>query len=167
MLKTNRSFKTQFRFEMHDSSSSPGDGMAFVLTSEGSDSIGGIGGGLGYDFGGRSVAVEFDIFDNGGEPSGNHIGINLNGNAGNHVADVTPAFDLYGGVRWVWITYAAKSGKLKVFVDDDKTKKGAEKLSYKHKLKQALGRKARAGFTAATGGADADMDVLSWKLKQK
>ena len=61
----------------------------------------------------------------------------------------------------------AKAGKLKVLVDDDKTKKGAEKLSYKHKIKQELGRKARAGFTAATGGGDADMDILSWKLKQK
>jgi Legume lectin domain len=47
VLKTNRSFKTQFRIEMHDAPSTPGDGMAFVLTSEGADSLGGIGGGLG------------------------------------------------------------------------------------------------------------------------
>jgi hypothetical protein len=169
VLKANKSFKTQFRFELHDTSLFPADGFAFVLHRGSKSALGDGGGGLGYGSINHSVAVEFDIFDNaeGDDPDDNHVDVHLNGNAGQGEAATSLQVELYGGTRWVWIAYSAKTGKLKVFVDDDKTKQGAEKLSYKHKIKRELGRKARAGFTAATGGGDADMDILSWKLKQK
>jgi hypothetical protein len=91
----------------------------------------------------------------------------LNGDAGNPVEAAIPPFDLYGGVRWAWIQYAKRSKRLKVFVDDDSTKPGSPLLNERLPLRPALGRKTRAGFTAATGGENAVMDVLSWRLKQK
>jgi hypothetical protein len=114
VLKSGKSFKTQFRFDMHDTASFPADGLAFVLQSEGKTVVGDGGGGLGYGSIARSVAVEFDIFDNpeNVDPDGNHFAIHLAGNAGEFAAVKTPAFSLYDGVRWVWISYSAKSKRL-------------------------------------------------------
>ena len=76
VLNKKKSFKTEFNFSMHDSSGTPGDGMAFFIHSSGKGEIGDGGGGLGYGSIGDSLAVEFDTFDNGGnDEDANEVGI--------------------------------------------------------------------------------------------
>lgn len=151
VLNPEKSFKTHFRFSMHDSSGSPGDGMAFVLQSNAPTALGDLGGGLGYGGISPSIAVEFDIFDNGDDdPGDNHVALMQNGNAGNHLASETPSFDLYGAPHTAWIIYNASKKALKVYVAKNKSKPANPLFSFKKNLGNALGGKAYAGFTAAT-----------------
>jgi Legume lectin domain len=169
VLNKKKSFKTEFNFSMHDSTSSAGDGMAFFIHSSGKGEIGDGGGGLGYGSIGDSVAVEFDTFDNGGaDEDANEVAILANGQAGKSKAATIPGFTLYGGPRWAWITYKAKSRKMKVYVSETSTKPGSPTVQATVDLKKILnhGSKKRAGFTAATGGNNEFHDVLSWKLTQ-
>ncbi|MDQ2676275.1 MAG: L-type lectin-domain containing protein [Actinomycetota bacterium] len=169
VLNKKKSFKTEFNFSMHDSSTSPGDGMAFVIHSSGKSVVGDGGGGLGFGSIGDSVAVEFDTFDNGGgDEQANEVAIIQNGKAGKTKDASVPSFSLYGGPRWAWITYKAKSQRLKVYVSDTSTKPGSPEVQANVKLDKVLnhGRDKRAGFTAATGGSNEVHDVISWKLTQ-
>mgnify|MGYP002336329945 CR=1 FL=1 len=164
-----KSFKTQFRLRMQDGSFPPGDGMAFSIHREGRGALGFGGGGMGYGGFDPSIAIEFDIFDNGGEPNPieNHVGLMLNGNTGDHVASGDPGFALASSTTHVWIRYAARSKRFKVWVNDAPNRPPSALISRRQNLKQLLGGKARAGFTAAGGGASITADVLSWKLSQR
>ncbi len=169
VLNKKKSFKTEFNFSMHDSPGAAGDGMAFFIHSSSKSVIGDGGGGLGYGSIGDSVAVEFDSFDNGGpDEDANEVAILANGKAGKSKAASVPSFNLYGGPRWAWITYKAKSQQMKVYVSDTSSKPGSPEVQAKVKLNKILnhGSKKRAGFTAATGGNSAFHDVLSWTLTQ-
>ena len=169
VLNKKKSFKTEFSFSMHDTTTAPGDGLAFLIHSSGKGVIGDGGGGLGFGSIGDSVAVEFDTFDNGGaDEDANEVAILVNGKAGKSRDASIPAFTLYGAPRWAWITYKAKSQQMKVYVSDTSTKPGSPEVQARVKLDKVLnhGSKKRAGFTAATGGANAVHDVLSWTLTQ-
>ena len=169
VLNKKKSFKTEFNFSMHDTSSFVGDGMAFIVHSSGKGVIGDGGGGLGFGSIGDSVVVEFDTFDNGGaDEQANEVAIIQNGKAGKTKDAAVPTFNLYGGPRWAWITYKAKSQQMKVYVSDTSTKPGSPDVQAKVNLKKLLnhGSRKRAGFTAATGGANEFHDVISWTLTQ-
>ena len=61
VVSPKRSFKTRFRFSIHDGSATPGEGMTFVLHRSGAEALGvPPGGGLGYIGIEPSLAVEFD-----------------------------------------------------------------------------------------------------------
>ena len=95
-----RSFSTSFRLWLQQDG---GDGLAFVVQSEGLGALGEGGSGLGYgDESGYNVvspsmAVEFDAFDNDWEPStgDNAIAITRNGDIKSQLASVEPNF-------WIW-----------------------------------------------------------------
>lgn len=162
------SFKAQFRFNLHDGSLSPADGLTFTIQPHSKSALGGGGGGLGYSGIFGSVAVEFDTYFNveANDPPEQHVAILLNGNTGNHRAVAVPPVQPYGGKRSVWVAYSAKSKKLKVFYTDKTKKPKKPLLTYKTNLNKVFeGRKARAGFTASSGGDFMAADVLSWKLK--
>jgi hypothetical protein len=161
-----KSFATRFRFSLHDAIV-PGDGMAFILTTRGRKALGFGAGGLGYSGLAPSLAVEFDKFLNteAHDPDDNHVAVTKDGDTGTHLAKATPSFDLYGGTRWVWITYSARKKTLRVYVNDSKRKPRRPLIKYRRSLSDILhGQRARAGFTAATGGAYMAADILSWKL---
>jgi Legume lectin domain len=163
-----KSFTTSFRFSLHDAIV-PGDGMAFVLTTRGRKALGFGAGGLGYSGLAPSIAIEFDKFLNpeAHDPDDNHVAVTKDGNTGAHLAKATPSFDLYGGTRWVWITYSARKKTLRVYVNDSKRKPRRPLVKFRRKLADILhGQSARAGFTAATGGAYMAADILSWKLSR-
>ena len=169
VLNKKKSFKTEFNFSMHDTTSAPGDGMAFIIHSSGKGVVGDGGGGLGFGSIGDSVVVEFDTFDNGGnDEDANEVAIIQNGKAGKTKDASIPSFTLYGGPRWAWITYKAKSQRMKVYVSDTSTKPASPEVEATVKLDKLLnhGRDKRAGFTAATGGANEFHDVISWTLSQ-
>lgn len=164
-----KSFKTQFRIRMHDGSPVPGDGMAFVIHREGKGAIGDLGGGLGYGGFAPSIAIEFDIYDNGGEPepASNHVGLMLNGNPGDHVESGDPGYPLATSTTFAWIKYAARSKRFKLWVNDEARKPSRPLISRRQNLKQLLGGKSRAGFAAATGASTIVADVERWKLGQR
>jgi hypothetical protein len=160
-----KSFATRFRFNLHDALL-PGDGMAFVLTNTGRKTLGFGSGGLGYSGLAPSLAVEFDKYENpeAHDPDDNHVAVTKDGNTGAHLAKATPKFDLYGGTRWVWITYSARRKILRVYVSAANRKPRRPLIKFRRKLADILHGRARAGFTAATGGAYMAADILSWKL---
>ena len=161
-----KSFRTSFRFLLHDSTTAPGDGMAFVIVNGPKTALGEGGGGLGYSGLHPSLDVEFDKFENpeAGDPDANHVAVMKNGNTGNHLKSVSPAFDLFGGKRYVWISYSAKSKKLKLWISDSAAKPKKPQISLKENLKSLLEGKSRAGFTASSGGNNMATDILRWKL---
>ena len=168
VLNKKKSFKTEFVINMHDSTTAPGDGMAFIVHSASKSAIGSGGGGLGFGEIGDSVAIEFDTFDNGGaDEQANEVAILVNGKAGKSKDSALPPFNLYGGQRYAWVSYKARSGKIKAWVSDTPTKPQSPLVSAKVNLKKIFDApRGRAGFTAATGGNNADHDVVSWKLTQ-
>jgi hypothetical protein len=168
VLNQKKSWKTDFSFSMHDSTGLPGDGMAFFIHSTDKGAIGDGGGGLGFGSIGDSLAIEFDTFDNGGsDEQANEVSIIVNGKAGKTKDSGVPSgFDLYGGLRDAWVTYKAKSHKVKVWVTDTGTKPSTPIVTAKVDLEKVLGEKSFAGFTAATGGANEEHDVLDWTLTQ-
>ena len=76
----NVSFSTVFSFEILSRGGLAGgaDGLTFTVQTN-ANNVGGIGGGLGYQGIGNSVAVEFDTYDNGEFGGSNHVGIDVNG----------------------------------------------------------------------------------------
>ena len=161
------SFQSHFQFSMHDSTSgTPADGIAFVVQNavSGLSALGSAGGGIGYGGIAPSVAVEFDIWQNGGDPNANHVGITLNGDPGTYAAVATPPFNLYGGPLNAWIDYDAISHTLQVYVDPSTIKPATPLLSTVLDIPSTVGPTAYIGFTGATGGSNADQDILNWQV---
>ena len=126
-FENDASFSARFTFSA-DYTSSLADGFAFVMQPEYNVS-GGSGGGMGYEKVKPSVAVEFDNYQNvpsdgynykwkdsfghgewqnnrGREINGNHIGVMVNGNAGDHYALCNyETLRTNGAVSDAWIEY--------------------------------------------------------------
>ncbi|WP_242833788.1 X2-like carbohydrate binding domain-containing protein [Desulfosporosinus sp. OT] len=92
-VKLNGGFSTYFVMNMNSStSSSPADGLTFVIQSNSEPEVGNWGAGLGYQSVEKSLGVEFDIWKNTGwdiatstgqyyyDPNANHVAIVENGN---------------------------------------------------------------------------------------
>lgn len=174
-----QSFQTSFALSMHDSTCceisgvlKPADGMAFVLQSKGPTAGDGTGGSLGYGGIAPSLAVEFDIFFNVGDPPTDHVGIVTEGNTTSHLqcanfgGPTAPCatglpFPLYGGPVYGWVEYEAGTQHLKVYVSQTATKPAAPVLDSPVSL-APLGSVAYAGFTGATGAHNSVHDLLSW-----
>jgi hypothetical protein len=108
-INLNNSFDYQFNlfFGCDDAGA---DGIVFVLTNN-ITGLGQSGGGLGYGgLAGNSFAVEFDTYQNGGEPANDHIAFENAGSVGHNIAG--PVDAMAGGgniedcgyhtVRLVW-----------------------------------------------------------------
>ena len=154
---------TSFVVSMHDGGGNPADGIAFVLVDPAQPLLGGAGGGIGYAGLAPSLALEFDIYQNGGEPNANQVEVLRNGA---RLATVDPGFALHGsGPVYAWVDYSA--GTLTVFVSQTATKPALPLLTTSVDLRALLGKQARVGFTAATGGSVAQQDLLSWTLSNE
>ena len=80
-LGSNATFSTTFKFRFTDAGGiDPADGITFVLATS-TSGLGGAGGGIGYQGVPKSVAVEFDTYNNGSADgsSSNHIGVDQGG----------------------------------------------------------------------------------------
>jgi hypothetical protein len=166
-------FETTFQFRITE----PGgieddplgaDGLAFVVQNYSVTALGAAGGGIGYDGIPNSLAVEFDTWPNFdlGDPDNNHVSIQTRGTAPNSVAHQfslgsTSAIPNLsdGQVHTATIRYTP--GTLQVSVD------GSEVLSVAVNLAELLtldGGRAFVGFTAGTGAAWENHDILSWSF---
>ena len=165
-------FSTAFEFRLSapggssDGEQTGADGLTFVLQTAAASSVGATGLGLGYQGISPSVAVEFDTFKNGSpvsDLSTNHVGINTGGSVTSlAAANVETRFD--NGDKWTaWVDYNNNTHTLEVRVSDNGVRPGSPLLSQSINIASTLDSgTAYIGFTAATGGAYANHDVLNW-----
>jgi Legume lectin domain len=154
------SFQSRFQFLFHDFSRNTSDGMTFVIQSQGVDALGELGNAKGYEGVKPSIAVFFDTESGCGQ----RVGFAINGSS----VDGCPAglaaapFDLYGSPVTVWVDYDAPSTTLSVFMAQDGNKPAAPLFTRTVNIGATVGTTAYVGFTAATGQAYMDHDLLNW-----
>jgi hypothetical protein len=160
-------FSTFFKFRLTNPGGisdgvEPGaDGFVFVVQPV-SSSIGGAGGGLGYSGISPSVGVEFDTFQNAWDPSTNHAGIDENGDVGSvATVNVPTKFD-DGNLWYAWIDYNGTT--LEVRFNQTGIRPSAANLSQNIDIASIIGTNtAFVGFTAGTGAAWENHDIVSWQ----
>lgn len=159
------SFESTFKVYLHHGR--PGaDGIAFLVQAESPRALGGWGGGLGYRGIRKSVAVEFDTFQNTPDPSSNHLAVVLGGNPDVHHAVGEPSIPLYGRPFAARVSYDADHNRVRVYVRS--LRAGArEQLALEDTVDLAGetgATTAWVGFTAATGSALSKQDIYSWSV---
>ena len=177
-LASDASFSSAFQFRISntggisDSDGQGADGLAFVVQTV-SNTSGGNGGGIGYSGLPKSLAVEFDTWDNsesfqGSDLSGNHVSIDTNGDVYNVLAATKVATRLNNGSVWTaWIDYNGATDLLEVrlAMGADAQRPGAALISYTIDLVPLLqSTDAYVGFTSGTGASWEDHDVLAWQF---
>lgn len=170
-MRTVSGFSTAFQFRLStrggssDGTHTGADGIVFVIQRTGNTSLGTNGQGLGYSGIGLSLGVEFDTYNNSGspvfDPNSNHVGIDSLGSVVSLMTQaVTPDFD-DGNLWTAWIDYDGTT--LQVRVNETGIRPGSALLSYPLTLSATLdGTSAYVGFTASTGAAWADHDLIKW-----
>jgi hypothetical protein len=168
IVDTRKRFSTKFTLNMA-SSGFNGDGMAFVIHPGRAGKQGRGGGALGYGGIESSVIVEFDVFDNGNfDINDNHIGIHTEGRFRPSLAALDPNFSMLDRKFRVWVDYTPGNTTLSVYVNRANQKPISPLIASSGVDLDAItgADRARAGFTAATGGASIVGDVLDWRFDQ-
>lgn len=164
-LVDNRSFSAYFTFEISNSGGGGADGIVFAIQTQ-SSGAGTAGGGIGYEGITPSVGIEFDTWNNGAptDPNANHIGVNTNGSVTSlQTADVTSIGTLdAGGVFHAWLDYNGPSDALEVRLSANSTRPASATLSRTIDLESIVGADVFVGFTAATGGAWSQHEIVSF-----
>lgn len=175
-LQNDSSFSTYFRFRISnpqgwsDDDGQGADGIVFVVQTV-ANNLGGEGGGIGYQNIPKSVGIEFDTWNNGGwdDNSGNHVGIDLNGNIDSAVQTQTFTPRMNNGEIWyAWVDYNGVSDLMEVRLGGSGSRPTSALLSYTVDLAGSgyLGSpNAYIGFTSGTGAAGGYHDILSWKFE--
>ena len=137
------------------------DGIAFVIQPN-SVAAGSSGGGLGYAGINPSFAVEYDTYQNGGEPSNDHVALMINGDTNNHSAWGVSAVDVGdiedGQWRKTKVYWDSALDKVSVWLDrnaDGDLDDAGEVLfdAVLANIEANFSSEVYWGFTAATGGA--------------
>jgi len=173
-LYNNSSFSTYFQFRISnpmgasDVDGQGADGIVFVVQTV-ANNVGGGGGGIGYQGIGKSVGIEFDTWNNGSwdDNSGNHVGIDLNGNI-DSVLQTSVATRMNDGDVWhAWVDYNGLATQLEVRLNkESNVRPVGALLSYAVNLETILGTPdAYIGFTSGTGAAGGYHDILSWQFE--
>ena len=172
-LNNQNSFSTRFQFQITDSGGigdqdgAGADGIVFVVQTV-SNSVGGAGGGIGYQGIPNSVGIEFDTYNNGAQDDslGNHVGIDLNGSVSSAVlTSVSPRFN-DGNIWTGWVDYNGPLNLLEVRVNQTGIRPVLPTLTYSADLSAVLGAaNAFVGFTAGTGSGWGDQRILSWEFE--
>ena len=164
-------FSTYFQFRLtnpggiSDGTEVGADGFVFVVQSV-SSSIGGGGGGLGYAGIPDSVGAEWDTYQNFDilDTSTNHLGIDAEGQVVSLVQlHVVPRFD-NGGLWHGWVDYDGTT--LEVRTNQTGIRPAAPMLSRVLDIPTIINASsAYVGFTAGTGAAYANHDIVSWEYR--
>jgi Bacterial lectin len=165
-IDVSQSFESTFKAYLHHGR--PGaDGIAFLVQAEGPRALGGWGGGLGYRGIKRSVAVEFDTFQNTPDPNSNHLAVVLGGDPDHHTAVGNPSIPLSGRPFDARVVYDAPSTDLKVYVKSLRAGATDELvLDQKVDLAAEVGASSVwVGFTAGTGNVLSKQDIYSWTVQ--
>ncbi len=164
-------FSTFFKFRItnpggaYDGFGVGADGLVFVVQPV-SASIGGAGGGMGYQGVSPSLGVEFDTWWNGWDPDSNHVGVDLNGSMTSAaVVSVAPSFD-DSNLWYAWVDYNGTT--LEVRANQSGTRPGAATLAWNVNLPSVIGTtSAYIGFTAGTGASWGNHDIVSWEYRDE
>ncbi|MGD1073047.1 MAG: YDG domain-containing protein [Bryobacteraceae bacterium] len=177
-IPVNSAFTTTFQFQITPaatSANSIGDGFAFVIQAAqtGNATLGttGMGAYIGYAGIPNSIAVEFDTYQNTplGDPAGSHIGIQSLGMQPNTSDHTNAAANLGGPVQVGFadgnphsatITYNGTT--LSVFVDGNPVPVVSASVALGSLPGLSAGTNAFVGFTAATGAAQENSNILGW-----
>jgi hypothetical protein len=180
-IPVSTAFSTTFQFQITPAATGPnaiGDGFAFVIQGapSGAATLGATGYGMyiGYDGIPNSIAIEFDTYENGQyeDPAGSHIGIQSLG-AQPNTPDHTPATGANlggpttatfadGNPHTATITYDGSS-TISVYLDGSATPVVSSTVPINlNTLLGLSGGPAYIGFTAATGGAQENSNILTW-----
>lgn len=173
-------FETNFTFMISEPWNTGADGFAFVLHNDprATNALGGVGYELGYSGIAKSFAVIFDTWNNG-SGSDNRVGVNRNGDVSESgIASVAvTALDMSQGEHAVRIRLSPPT-----YVDDKEVRPQRGPISATISpreltvhLDEALlltvqldvayispASQGYVGFTAATGGAGENHDILKW-----
>jgi hypothetical protein len=178
-LANNASFSTAFSFRFTNPDrgfcdNTPvcgADGLVFVVQTV-SNSVGGVGGGIGYFGLQKSVGIEFDTWNNGGDPriqdiNSNHVGVNVNGSLKSLLSVPVTEADLNGGDVWnAWIDYDGSSKNIELRLTRGADRPANALMSFTRDLAADLqSTQAFFGFTSGTGLSNANHDLLSWRLR--
>lgn len=168
-------FHTEFSFcisevgGISDGTEVGGDGFVFAIQPV-SASFGGNGGGghLAFYDVSPSVGIEFDTYRNWNyaDASTNHLGVDISGSTASRVAvDLAERFD--NGKKWfAWIDYDGTT--LEVRANQSGVRPDEPLLTHAIDIPEIIGSDtAYVGFTAATGGAYSNHDILSWRFEGK
>lgn len=172
-LNDQNSFHTYFEFRIGqsggigDGDGSGADGLVFTIQPI-ANSVGGTGGGIGYNGIRSSIGIEFDTFHNGasfGDFNGNHVGLDIDGN----IASVETVFEpirFNNGSIWrAWIEYNGLTDLLEVRWSMTPVRPEQSMLSAFLDLESIIGQdSAFVGFTSATGSGYGNHDLLSWRF---
>lgn len=179
-LGVGNSFSTYFQFQITGSGGNLQDTSDFFLGADGlvfvvqpnSNSVGGVGVGIGYAGIGNSLGVEFDTFYNdprsygGNDPDGNHVGIDLSGSLSSTA--LMPEATLFNnGQIWnAWIDYDGTTQSLEVRWSLGNSRPLAAQLAANVDLLSIVGgSSAYVGFTSGTGASFGNHDILSWEFR--
>jgi hypothetical protein len=166
-------WSVEFTFDMNTCLACRADGLAFVIQNApaGPNALGSSGGNLGYTGITPSLAIEFDTWQNTefNDPNNHHISLLLSGSP-NSTFPVTPAFDLYGQPVHTWIDVInnGSQDEMRVYVSLTDTKPSNFILGIAAAGGFAPyfgGSEAYLGFTAGTGGANANHDILNFRYE--
>jgi hypothetical protein len=167
-LGLNASFSTFFAFEIlgRGGLDNGADGLTFTVQTN-SNSVGGIGGGIGYEGIPNSMAVEFDTYNNSEFGGSNHVGIDLNGSVTSVVSTAQIAPDFDNGLVWyAWVDYNGLTNVLQARWSPTNVRPVAAMLSHTVNLPTVLGsNNAFVGFTSGTGGGFGEHNILSWAFQ--
>jgi hypothetical protein len=167
-LASNASFSTLFTFEILNRGglANGADGLTFTVQTNAS-TVGGAGGGIGYQGLPNSVAVEFDTYDNGEFGGSNHVGIDVNGSMSSIVSTpfLAPDFD-NGALWWAWVDYNGATQQMDVRWAQNATRPAAAMLSaIGLDLPTILGSSnVYVGFTSGTGAGWGEHNITSWNF---
>ncbi|HVF65782.1 MAG TPA: PEP-CTERM sorting domain-containing protein [Casimicrobiaceae bacterium] len=168
-LGPGNTFSTFFSFNINtpggigDGDGPGADGITFTVQPNAS-TAGGAGGGIGYAGIANSIAIEFDTFNNGpggGDPNGNHLGVDINGSVFS-VATVPVAARMNdGSTFFAWVDY--NGSVLEVRLSQTNVRPAAPTLSHTVNLATVIGQnQAFVGFTSGTGSGFGNHDIQSW-----
>ncbi len=153
-----QTFTTDFTFEQLNATA---DGMTFTIQGQGSGALGDTGESLGYGGMTNSVAVKFDLYNNGGE------GIDSTGLYTGGATPTVPSVDLSstpinlhsGDVMHAHMVY--DGANLTMTLTDTATA-GSVTEVFPVNIPSLVGTTAYVGFTGGTGGSSSTQNVLSW-----
>ena len=165
-IKNDTSFTSQFQFQIGGGTDGA-DGFTFMLQNDfmGDRALGINGSGVGYRGIKRSIGIDFDTYQNTGDPNNNHLSVLLDGEINNALVNANVPFDLNGGqILNTWIEYDGISDLLEIFLSDTTIKPETAILSTTIDLTDVVGDRARIGFSAQTGGKANSHDILNWSF---
>ena len=161
-LPDDMSFSTYFTSKMTPGSRA--DGMTFCI-QQASNNAGSSGGGLGYQgMPGKSIAIEYDTYDNGEVGGNNHIALDINGALHGTTNVVSSPVNLADGtLKYNWIEYNGATNILQVRISNTNVRPTTATLSVTINLATNFVGISDFyfGYTAATGGATEEHAIYS------